>query len=155
MRGVTPERVVDRLALLPARAVRAPDQEVAVSFGDAVRSCLTQFATFSGRARRSEFWWFYLFTVLAQAVGAVLDAIVGTDFTAGSGLFQGIVGLALLLPMLAVSVRRLHDTSRSGWWILIGLVPIVGWIVLLVFYVQDSHPDNQHGPSPKATAAAV
>jgi uncharacterized membrane protein YhaH (DUF805 family) len=69
------------------------------------------------------------------------------------GVFGAIVGLALLLPSIAVAIRRLHDTSRTGWWILIGLIPIVGWIILIVFYVQDSHPDNKYGPSPKAGVA--
>ncbi len=64
-----------------------------------------------------------------------------------------LASLALFLPSLAVAIRRLHDTSRSGWWVLIGLIPIVGWIVLIVFYVQDSHPDNQYGPSPKYAGA--
>ena len=65
-------------------------------------------------------------------------------------LFRSILQLALLVPTLAVGVRRLHDTGRSGWWLLIGLIPIVGWIILLVFFVQDSHPANQHGPNPKS-----
>jgi uncharacterized membrane protein YhaH (DUF805 family) len=68
-------------------------------------------------------------------------------------VFGAIVGLGLLLPSIAVAIRRLHDTSRTGWWILIGLIPIVGWIILIVFYVQDSHPDNEYGPSPKAGVA--
>ena len=63
---------------------------------------------------------------------------------------KSILQLALLVPTLAVGARRLHDTGRSGWWLLIGLIPIVGWIILLVFLVQDSHPANQHGPNPKA-----
>jgi uncharacterized membrane protein YhaH (DUF805 family) len=67
--------------------------------------------------------------------------------------FSGLASLALLLPNPAVGARRLHDTSRSGWWLLIGLIPIVGWIILIVFYIQDSHGDNQYGPSPKAAGA--
>jgi uncharacterized membrane protein YhaH (DUF805 family) len=127
-----------------------------MSFADAVRSCLQQYVGFSGRARRSEYWWFFLFNVLVSIVASILDSVLGTmsDDT-NVGLIGSIAGLALLLPSIAVGIRRLHDTSRSGWWILIGLVPIVGWIVLLVFYVQDSHGDNQHGPSPKAATPAV
>lgn len=122
-----------------------------MSFADAVRSCLTQYVGFSGRARRSEYWWFVLFSFLVSVVAAILDAILGTGGDFGrTGLIGGLASLALLLPSLAAAVRRLHDTSRSGWWILIGLIPIIGWIVLIVFYVQDSHGDNQHGPSPKA-----
>ena len=118
--------------------------------------CLQRYFGFSGRARRSEYWWFFLFNVLVSIVASILDSVLGTmsDDT-NVGLIGSIASLALLLPSIAVGIRRLHDTSRSGWWILIGLIPIVGWIVLLVFYVQDSHGDNQYGPSPKAAAPAV
>ena len=119
-----------------------------MSLPDAVRSVLTQYANFSGRARRSEFWWFYLAQVLASIVAGIIDGIIGVS------LFQIVVGLGLLIPMLAVGARRLHDTGKSGWWQLIGLVPIVGWIVLIVFWATDGHPaTNQHGPSPKYQAA--
>lgn len=115
-----------------------------MGFADAVRTCLSKYATFSGRARRSEYWFFYLFFVLVALVGSVLDAVLGTAFIAG------LIVVALLLPMLAANVRRLHDTSRSGWWLLLGFVPLVGGIVLLVFSCLDSVPEpNQYGPSPK------
>jgi uncharacterized membrane protein YhaH (DUF805 family) len=120
-----------------------------MSFTDAVRTCLSKYVDFSGRARRSEYWWFALFVILAGVVGTLLDGLFGTRSDLGAGAVQGVINLALLLPSLAVAVRRLHDTSRTGWWILIGLVPVVGWIVLLVFYVQDSEADNEYGPSPK------
>jgi uncharacterized membrane protein YhaH (DUF805 family) len=122
-----------------------------MSFQDAVRTCLSKYVDFSGRARRSEYWWFALFDILVGFVAAIIDSILGTG-SGSFGVFQALVTLALLLPGLAVSVRRLHDTSRSGWWVLIALVPVVGLIVLLIFYVQDSHPDNKYGPSPKAGA---
>jgi uncharacterized membrane protein YhaH (DUF805 family) len=127
-----------------------------MGFGEAVKSCLRQYVGFSGRARRSEYWWFFLFVVIVSAVASVLDALLGTvsDDT-NLGLIGTIVGLALVLPIIAVSVRRLHDTSRSGWWYLLVLIPIVGSIILIVFYCLDSHGDNQYGPSPKAAAAAV
>ncbi len=94
--------------------------------------------------------------VLVDIVASVLDSILGTmsDDT-NVGLIGAIASLALLLPSIAVAIRRLHDTSRSGWWILLVLIPIVGWIILIVFYCQDSHGDNQYGPSPKAAAPAV
>ena len=86
----------------------------------------------------------------------MLDSIFGTmSENMYVGVIQSIASLALLLPSLAVAIRRLHDTSRSGWWILLGLIPIVGWIILIVFYCQDSHGDNEHGPSPKAAAPTV
>lgn len=116
-----------------------------MSFPDAVRTALSKYATFSGRARRSEYWWFTLFTVTVYIATSIIDAVIGKD------IVTLLAYLALLLPGLAVTVRRLHDTSRSGWWILIGIVPLVGAIVLIVFQVQDSHPGtNAYGPSPKS-----
>ena len=126
-----------------------------MSFVDAIKSVFTQYVGFSGRARRSEFWYFYLFTILLSIVASILQRAM-TNST--NGIVTAIVGLAIVLPSLAVAVRRLHDTSRSGWWLLIGLIPVVGTIILIVFWVQDSHGDNQYGPSPKAvgsTAAPV
>ena len=125
-----------------------------MSFQDAVRTCLTQkYAGFSGRARRSEYWYFVLFTIIVGIVASIIDTILGTKASNGAGLIYAIAELALLLPGIAVAVRRLHDTSRSGWWLLLGLIPIIGSIVLIVFFVQDSHGENQYGPSPKALDA--
>jgi uncharacterized membrane protein YhaH (DUF805 family) len=121
-------------------------------FADAVRTCLNKYVDFTGRARRSEYWWFFLFNVGVSIVASIIDAIIGTRSGNGFGLLEGLAGLALLLPGLAVGARRLHDTSRSGWWLLIGLVPCIGFIVLIIFFVQDSHGDNSYGPSPKAGA---
>ncbi|HEY7988302.1 MAG TPA: DUF805 domain-containing protein [Lapillicoccus sp.] len=126
-----------------------------MSFVDAIKSVFTQYVGFSGRARRSEFWYFYLFTILLSIVASIVQRAM-TNST--NGIVTTIIGLAIVLPYLAVAVRRLHDTSRSGWWLLIGLIPVVGTIILIVFWVQDSHGDNQYGPSPKAvgsTAAPV
>jgi len=121
-----------------------------VSFVDAIRSCFAQYVGFSGRARRSEYWYFFLFNILVNIVASILDVAIGTNWGSGSGLISLIASLALLLPGLAVAFRRLHDTDRSGWWILIGLIPLVGFIVLLVFFVMDSTPGpNRFGPSPK------
>ena len=121
-------------------------------FQDAVRICLQRkYVDFTGRARRSEYWFFFLFTVLAGIVGGILDGLFGSRGGpyGGTGPIQGLIQLALLLPSLAVGARRLHDTGRSGWWLLIALIPVVGWIILLVFFVQDSQQDNQYGPNPK------
>lgn len=124
-----------------------------MGFGEAIQSCFRQYVGFSGRARRSEYWWFALFGLIVSIVANLIDTMLGTmSEDTNVGVIGTIASLALLLPSLAVAVRRLHDTSRTGWWILIGLIPIVGWIVLIVFYVQDSHPDNKYGPSPKAGA---
>ncbi|MFL6161851.1 MAG: DUF805 domain-containing protein [Jatrophihabitantaceae bacterium] len=115
-----------------------------MGFADAVRSVFSKYVVFSGRARRSEFWWFALFTLILYILVGIIDAAIG------SSALLIIVVLALLLPSLAVTVRRLHDTGRAGWWILISLVPFIGGIILLVFECQDSQPGvNAFGPSPK------
>ncbi|MDH6112409.1 uncharacterized membrane protein YhaH (DUF805 family) [Kitasatospora sp. MAP12-15] len=110
---------------------------------------LKNYAGFSGRARRKEYWMFTLFNTIAMVVAEIIDAVLGT-----TGIITGIYVLAVLLPMLAVAVRRLHDTGRSGWWLLIGAIPFIGGIILLVFTVSDGQPsDNQYGPNPKLNAA--
>ncbi len=115
---------------------------------------LKKYAVFSGRARRKEYWYFFLFNVLITIVLLVIDGMTGTlNAEAGIGLLGGIYALAVLIPALAVSVRRLHDTDRSGWWLLIMLIPLIGVIVILVFMVQDSKPgENQYGSNPKGAA---
>lgn len=115
---------------------------------------LKKYAVFSGRARRKEYWYFFLFNVLITIVLLVIDGMTGTlNAEAGIGLLGGIYALAVLIPALAVSVRRLHDTDRSGWWLLIMLIPLIGVIVILVFTVQDSKPgENQYGSNPKGAA---
>ncbi len=114
-----------------------------MTFGNAVRSVFHQYAGFTGRARRSEYWFFVLFTVLVYVAASVVDAFLGIP------LFTLVVALGLLVPTLAVSVRRLHDTGRSGWWMLLSLVPF-GGIVLIVFHCLDGEPGpNRFGPSPK------
>lgn len=114
-----------------------------MTFGNAVRSVFQQYAGFTGRARRSEYWYFVLFTVLVYVAASVVDAVLGIP------VLTLLAVLALLVPTLAVTVRRLHDTGRSGWWMLLSLVPF-GGIVLLVFDCLDSEPGpNRFGPSPK------
>lgn len=116
---------------------------------------LKKYATFSGRSRRSEYWYYVLFYLIIAIVLALIDRSAGTLMgDRGVGVLGGIFALAMLLPSLAVGARRLHDTGRTGWWQLIALIPLIGAIVLLVFYVQDSHPgSNQYGPNPKEVAA--
>ena len=106
---------------------------------------LKKYAVFDGRAHRTEFWLFFLFNFIISLFLGVIVGLVG-----GLWFITTLYALAVLIPGLAVSVRRLHDTNRSGWWILTGLVPILGWIALLIFYVEDSRPGaNQYGPNPK------
>jgi uncharacterized membrane protein YhaH (DUF805 family) len=121
-----------------------------MTFPDSVKICFNKYVDFNGRARRSEFWWWVLFTFLVGIVASIIDAILGTRSSSGTGLIEGLTNLALLLPSLAVGARRLHDTGRSGWWQLLWLAIIIGWIVLIVWFCQDSKPDNAYGPSPKA-----
>jgi uncharacterized membrane protein YhaH (DUF805 family) len=113
-----------------------------------------KYADFSGRARRSEYWYFLLFYILIDIALMLVDNLVGWfNADAGIGVLSGLFTLALFIPSLSVAVRRLHDTDRSGWWLLIGLIPLIGGIVLLVFFVQDSQAGtNRFGPNPKAAA---
>ena len=112
---------------------------------------LKKYAAFDGRSRRKEYWFFILFNVLISMALAFIDRLMGNvDPETGLGLFSGIYALGVMIPGMAVSVRRLHDTGRSGWWLLINLVPVIGAIVFLYFMVLDSTPErNEYGPSPK------
>jgi uncharacterized membrane protein YhaH (DUF805 family) len=125
-----------------------------MDFMTAVRTCLSKYVDFSGRARRSEFWYFILFVFLVQIVASILDSVLGTDFDAsGNGLISLVATLALFLPQIAVTARRLHDIDKSGWWQLIGIIPIVGWIIMIVWACTDSKADNKYGPNPKTGPA--
>jgi uncharacterized membrane protein YhaH (DUF805 family) len=122
-----------------------------------VMRALQQYAVFRGRARRSEFWWFVAFQFLVVIAAAIVFGIVGSIFGAASNFAQlgySLVALSLFVPALAVAVRRLHDSGKSGWWYLIAFVPL-GGIVLLIFLCQDSQPSqNEWGPNPKEYALA-
>lgn len=112
---------------------------------------LRKYAVFSGRARRREYWWFVLIYLLISLGLMLLDGILSSSHRMGStGLLGGLFGLAMFLPSIAVSVRRLHDSDRSAWWLLIAFIPLLGAIVLLVFCLLDSQPgENRFGPNPK------
>ena len=126
-------------------------QKPMLSFGQAVRSVLNKYATFSGRSRRSEYWWFVVFNLIVSVVAIILDSVLGTN--AGSlpyGLFYVVASLGLIIPHLAVLVRRLHDINKSGWNFFWSLIPLVGTILLLVWFCKDSDRGaNQYGESPK------
>jgi uncharacterized membrane protein YhaH (DUF805 family) len=100
-----------------------------MTFQESITTCFMKYADFSGRASRSEYWWFILFYFLASAACSIISQTLG-----------GLFGLAVLLPSLAAASRRLHDTNRSGWWQLIVLLPLIGMIVLIVFLAQESRP---------------
>lgn len=131
----------------------------------AVRTVVRKYAVFSGRAPRSEYWWFALFNLVVVVITLAIDAVFfGTGemtTTATSAAFQADAGpaalvasLALVLPALGVAVRRLHDTDRRGWWVLLGLIPFLGAVVLIVFYALDSTPGhNRFGPNPQRAGA--
>ena len=116
---------------------------------------LRKYAVFGGRAKRKEYWMFILFNTIFFAILLFIDTMLGTlSAQGGIGLLSGLYLLAVLLPTAAVTVRRLHDTDRSGWWILVDLIPFVGPIILLVFLLQDGTPGyNEHGPNPKGVMA--
>ena len=136
-----------------------------MNFIQSISTCMRKYVTFSGRATRSEFWWFYLFTVLvnlvatSQASSFVPNLLDGQDMTENESSYflnnffflylSTITSLILLLPSLAVAVRRLHDVGRSGWWILIAFT-VIGIIPLLIWYVTDTKDEeNVYGPNPK------
>jgi uncharacterized membrane protein YhaH (DUF805 family) len=112
---------------------------------------LKNYAVFSGRARRKEYWMFALFNGIFLIVAAILDNILGTTIkNVGYGLFYCLYGLAVLIPSLAVSFRRLHDVGKSGWFFLIALIPIIGAIWLLVLVCTDGNAgENEYGANPK------
>lgn len=116
---------------------------------------LKKYATFSGRARRAEYWWFYLFFGLVIGVLTFVDILLfgysPEKDEPTANVLAGIAALGLLLPMLAVSIRRLHDRDKSGWWLLWGLLPLIGGLILLYQYVQrGTVGDNRFGPDPLA-----
>lgn len=110
-----------------------------MSFGDAISTCFNKYAEFVGRARRSEYWWFALFGLLVSLVLSPLSTTL-----------SALASLALFVPSLAVGVRRMHDTGKSGWYLLVGLIPFVGWIIVIVWLATEGDPvPNEYGPSPK------
>ena len=107
-------------------------------------NALRSYADFSGRNRRKAFWMFMLINIIFSLLTSVVDGITNTMFV------STIYSLALLIPQLSAGARRLHDTNRSGWWQLLWLVPVIGWIILIIFLAQDSQEgENDHGANPK------
>ncbi len=111
--------------------------------------CFQHYADFKGRARRKEYWMFYLFYALFYMCATIIDMVLGSDI-GGIGIIGWIFLLATCVPYIAVTVRRLHDIGKSGWWILIGFIPLIGGIWLFVLTLLDSQPgENKWGPNPK------
>ena len=114
---------------------------------------LRNYIGFGGRARRKEYWMFILVNFIFALVLSIVDKILGWEWASGEGVLTSIYGLFILLPSWAVQFRRLHDTDRSAWWLLLLLIPIVGWIVILIFNCQSGTPgENRFGPDPKIAA---
>jgi uncharacterized membrane protein YhaH (DUF805 family) len=131
-----------------------------MTFQESIKTCLSKYVTWKGRASRSEFWFFMLFAVLCAIVASLVDSILGTSIktvnpltgleqSAGYGYVYMLVALGLFLPNLSVMVRRLHDTGRSGWWYWIVLIPLVGAILLIVWFAtKGTTGDNEYGADP-------
>lgn len=115
------------------------------------QAALKKYAEFSGRAQRAEYWHFTLINLFIYILLTIIGGLIGDDVGAIAGLFN----LAVLIPGLAVSIRRLHDVGKSGWMLLISLIPLVGFVWLLVLMVRDGVPgENKYGPNPKETTPA-
>lgn len=134
-----------------------------MGFAQAVVTCFAQYASFTGRARRSEFWWWILSQALVGAFAGAVDMLAFPTTLIGGpngiGPVTALAGLAMLLPTLAVTARRLHDLDKSKWWQLLGLVPVVGGLIMLFWCIRDGQPhDNRFGANPTGhdgTAARV
>ena len=121
-----------------------------MGFVTAIKSCFRQYVGFGGRAPRSEYWYFFLFHVVVLFVLAIVDSLL-FGMAAGLAPLSTLFVLGMILPSLAVGIRRLHDIDRTGWWVLLWFVPIVGIIVLLVFFVQrGTSGANRFGADPLA-----
>lgn len=115
---------------------------------------LKKYTEFQGRAQRKEYWMFTLFNFLAMVLLGAVGALLGGGGEGGLGdVLQGLYGLGVLVPGIAVTVRRLHDIGKSGWWGLVALIPLIGSLILIYFAVKDSQPEtNEYGPNPKAAS---
>ena len=120
-----------------------------MGFGEAVSVCFKKSFVWEGRASRAEFWWFELAQLLIIIVALIIDQIIGT------GVLYIIAAIVFILPSIAVLIRRLHDTDRTGWWYWIQLLPLIGLIVILVFTLTGGDEgDNKYGPNPYGSVAA-
>ena len=121
-----------------------------MGFADAIRTCLNKYVTISGRARRAEYWWWILFIVLGSIGATVIDAVLfGVDPEEGNGLLAILFSLGTLLPTICVGGRRLHDHDMSAWWLLLGLIPLIGGLVLIVLFImKGTEGSNRFGPDP-------
>ncbi len=125
-----------------------------MDFATAVKTCFANYITFSGRAPRSEYWYFVLFLLIGGVITGVLDAVLFSGNVVSP--LNSIFSLVTIIPSLAVTSRRLHDVDKSGWWQLLWIVPIVGWIIMIIWLVRRGTPGpNRFGPDPLGSMVAV
>jgi len=117
-----------------------------MTFTESIKTCLNKYVDFSGRASRSEYWWFALFIILTYVAFVVLASALPDIASIGVMIF----GLGTLLPQIAVGIRRLHDTDKSGWWLLLSIVPVVSLVLIYFFAIKGTDGDNQFGSDPLA-----
>lgn len=155
-------RLQNNPTVAPGSATPNSGYQRMVTFGESIKTCFQKYANFNGRASRSEYWWWQLFAYLVSWAASYMGlAIFGgnieqfvmtenfTYFPWAMYSFSGLVSIAMFLPNLSVAVRRLHDTGHSGWWVLLNFVFCIGWVILLVWYVQPSQKEeNKYGPVP-------
>ena len=113
-----------------------------MNFSQSISTCMGKYGTFHGRARRSEYWWFYLFTVLMSWGSTMVAAAMFSFGDPMVDIFPSIVSLVFLIPVIAVGSRRLHDIGKSGWWQLLFIVPIIGWILIIVWFATNTKPEG-------------
>lgn len=124
-----------------------------MTFSESVITCFRKYVTFSGRATRSEFWWFVLFNMIVGFVIKLFDGLLFGGGPASTGSLGSLHSLVIFLPAISVQVRRLHDLNKSGWWYWMWLIPVIGWIALFVWNISEgSRGDNQFGPAPRNDA---
>ena len=115
-----------------------------MTFADAIKTCFNKYADFSGRATRSEYWWFQLFFMLVYLALMILSEAISGMFA----MLAVVFGLGMLIPATAAGARRLHDTDKSGWWLLLGLVPLIGLLLIYFLAIAGTSGDNRFGPEP-------
>ena len=112
-----------------------------MGFAQAISAGFSNYVNFRDRACRSEYWYWILFIVIADIVAGIIDAVLGMQ------IVTGLFGLVTIIPNIAIAIRRLHDLDRTGWWILLGFIPLIGWIILLIWYVtKGTDGPNRFGP---------
>lgn len=120
-----------------------------MGFQEAVRTCFQKYVVISGRAQRSEYWWWVLFVIIGSILASLLDGMLFGFGEASANILEPIFGLAVFLPSLCVAGRRLHDRDMSAWWLLLMLIPVIGSLILLVLYALPGTPGaNRFGPDP-------